>query len=62
MQSQFFDGKLKFSKRNFKGLSPSITPSGKRKFVKMGESMIPIAIILSTEKRDCENYLFKDYH
>jgi hypothetical protein len=35
---------------NFKGLSPSITPLGKRDFIRIVELTIPIVIILSIPK------------
>jgi hypothetical protein len=61
MQSFFFDGNLKFRQENFKGLSPSTTPFGKRRFIRLVAFTIHQTNLLSMEKLNCENYLFEDY-
>jgi len=53
------NGKLKFLKEDLKGLSPSITPFGKRKFIRIVETTIPKIVALSIGKKGCENYLFR---
>jgi hypothetical protein len=45
--------------KSFKGLSPSTTPFGKRKSIRIVELTIPKVTTLSIEKRDCEKYLFQ---
>ena len=44
--------------RTFKGLSPSTTPFGKRKFIRIVAFTVRQIYLLSIEKWDCENYLF----
>ena len=48
--------------RNFKGLSPPATPFGKRRFIRIVESTIPKATVLSIAKIGCENYLFDGFN
>jgi len=46
-------------RENFKGLSQSTTPFGKRKFIRIVELKIPEAPNLSILKKACENYLLR---
>jgi hypothetical protein len=55
------NGKLKFLKEDLKGLSPSITPFGKRKVIRIVEITIPNIVVLSIRKIGCENYLFRKF-
>jgi hypothetical protein len=52
------NGKLKLLKEDLKGLSPSITPFGKRKFIRIVEITIPNIVVLSIRKIGGENSLF----
>jgi hypothetical protein len=48
-----------FDRGNFKGLSPSTTPPSEREsLAKVVGLIIQEMNLLSTLKRDCENYLF----
>jgi hypothetical protein len=44
------NGKLKSLKEDLKGLSPSTTPFGKRKFIKIVGTTIPKVVVLSILK------------
>jgi hypothetical protein len=47
-----------FEEDSFKGLSPSTTPFGKRKFIE-ANLIISSVTGLSIQKRDCEKYLLR---